>query len=121
MFKNNLKKIILLSILTSGIFLLVFSVEAAVPPPSPSSIDNPLSSNSFTELAGKIIKWVVKIGEALAVLMIIYGGFLYMFSAGKEDEITKAKKTLIYALVGLLILLIGDGFIYILKELLGTK
>ncbi len=40
-----------------------------------------------------------------AVLVIIYGGFLYLTAAGEEDKTTKGKKSIQYALMGILIIL----------------
>ncbi|MEK7673529.1 MAG: hypothetical protein AAB373_06625 [Patescibacteria group bacterium] len=43
----------------------------------------------------------------LAVIMIIYGGVLYVSSAGNDDSIGKAKKIIMYALVGIIIILLS--------------
>ncbi|HCE48987.1 MAG: hypothetical protein A2295_01255 [Candidatus Jacksonbacteria bacterium RIFOXYB2_FULL_44_15] len=42
-----------------------------------------------------------------AVIMIIYGGVLWMLSRGEADKVTKAKKTVIWSSLGLLIILIS--------------
>jgi len=83
-------------------------------------ISNPLDSDSFSDLISNIIDWLIIIGQSIAVIMIIWSGFLFMTSEGNEEKITKAKKSLTWALVGLLVLLIGDGFIGIVKDLLGN-
>ncbi len=41
----------------------------------------------------------------LAVLIIIYGGFLYMTANGEQDKAEKGKKNITYALVGIIIIL----------------
>ncbi len=40
---------------------------------------------------------------ALSVVMIIYGGFKYVTSAGEASALTSAKNTILYAVVGLVI------------------
>lgn len=40
---------------------------------------------------------------AVAVIMIIYGGFRYVTSAGDSSAVTSAKNTIIYAAVGLVV------------------
>ncbi len=120
--KNNFKKISLVIMLISlclPVFVLATNGTGAGG--WSGTLQNPLNAKDFTTLVKNIIGWLIRVGEAVAVLMIIYAGFLYMFSAGRDEEITKAKKTLTYALVGLLILVIGEGFVYMLKELLGVK
>jgi len=112
---------ILFILMVFGVFVLAFSVKATLPPPQSTSIDNPLNANDFTTLLKDIIKWVVRIGELVAVVMIIYSGLLFMTSGGIEEKVTKARKSLTWSLIGLAVLLIGEGWIYILKDLLGTK
>ena len=70
-------------------------------------------------MIANIIGWISNIGKAVAVIMIIYAGLLFMISGGNEEKITKAKKTLIWSLIGLGVLIIGDGFVNIVKNLLG--
>lgn len=41
----------------------------------------------------------------IAVVVVIYGGFLYVTAAGKEEQAGKGKKALTYAIIGILIIL----------------
>jgi PKD repeat protein len=41
----------------------------------------------------------------IAVLIIIYGGFLYLTAAGKEEQAGKGKKAISYAVIGILIIM----------------
>lgn len=43
----------------------------------------------------------------LAVIMVIYGGFLYVTSAGNEENVNKAKKILLYAVVGIIVIILS--------------
>lgn len=43
----------------------------------------------------------------IAVLMIVIGGLLYVISGGNQSNITKAKDTIIYSVVGLIIVLVA--------------
>lgn len=43
----------------------------------------------------------------LALVMVIYGGFLYVSSAGNEENVGKAKKILIYAAIGIVVILVA--------------
>jgi len=55
-------------------------------------------------LAALILNALFGLLGIVAVAMIIYGGFLYMTSQGKEDQIKKAKNILITAAIGLVII-----------------
>ena len=40
---------------------------------------------------------------ALAVIMVIFGGFRYVTSAGNSSSVTAAKNTILYAIIGLVV------------------
>ncbi len=44
----------------------------------------------------------------IAVIMIIIGGFKYITSGGSTDKVSSAKNTLIYAIVGLIIVALAQ-------------
>lgn len=60
-------------------------------------------STSIGSLLTKIIEIVSLLVGAIAVLMIIIGGFRYVTSAGSDSATAAARKTIIYALVGLVV------------------
>lgn len=68
--------------------------------------------DSSTEGIGKIAKNVVNIFSfvvgAISVIMIIYGGFRYITSGGSSEGVGAAKSTLIYAIVGLVIVALAQ-------------
>lgn len=47
----------------------------------------------------------------LAVVMVIYGGFLYVGSAGNEEAVGKAKKILMYAAIGIIIIIVSFALV----------
>lgn len=47
----------------------------------------------------------------LAVVMVIYGGFLYVSSAGNEENVNKAKKILLYAVVGVVVIIVSFALV----------
>lgn len=65
-----------------------------------------------TEQLGKIAKNVVNIFSyivgAISVIMIIYGGFRYITSGGSSEGVGAAKNTLIYAIIGLIIVALAQ-------------
>jgi hypothetical protein len=56
-------------------------------------------------LVGRIIQIVLSFLGTIALLLIIYAGFIWMTSSGDEEKIGKAKKILTNALIGLIIIL----------------
>ncbi|MDD3888032.1 MAG: pilin [Patescibacteria group bacterium] len=69
-----------------------------------TSISNPISVSTPAELIKKIINYVLGIVGAVAVLIIIYSGFVYMTSRGNEKQIESAKNSLTYAIIGLVVI-----------------
>ena len=70
-------------------------------------LDNPFSgANSLFDLLQKVINDILlPIGGILAVLAFIYSGFLYVTAQGKEAQIAKAHKALLYTSIGTAVLL----------------
>jgi hypothetical protein len=57
----------------------------------------------------------------IATVIILYGGFIYMTAAGNEEKITKAKRILRDAIIGLLIILTSFGITqFIIGQLQGA-
>ena len=54
------------------------------------------------------------------LLMVIYGGFLFLTSSGNSEQIGKAKKVLTGALIGLLIVFVAYAAIEFLLGALGV-
>ena len=98
------KKIYLLIVLLGAIFLLVAPVLAADPVDTDLGSVAPIKITSVSALnqkIGAIIKTILGIVGALALVMVIYGGFMWMTSGGKADQVKKGKDTLVWAVAGL--------------------
>ncbi|MDQ5953358.1 MAG: hypothetical protein QG647_92 [Patescibacteria group bacterium] len=52
-----------------------------------------------------IFSWIVGI---VSVIMIIYGGFRYITSGGDSNGVTAAKNTILYAIIGLVIVALAQ-------------
>jgi hypothetical protein len=65
------------------------------------------SINDFWAIALAIVEILLRIGGMVAVVYVIYGGFLYMTSQGEADRTSAAKSTILNALVGVVIVIIA--------------
>ncbi|MBI2100669.1 MAG: hypothetical protein HYT47_01450 [Candidatus Vogelbacteria bacterium] len=69
-------------------------------------ISNPLGSiNSISALITKILEIVVQIGLPAIALAIVYTGFLFVKARGNETELTQAKTTLFWTVIGAAVIL----------------
>ncbi len=75
---------------------------------SGSACDPAVTGTSVQELIASVINilsWVVGIA---AVIMIMIGGFKYIISQGDSNNISSAKNTILYAVIGLVVALFAQ-------------
>jgi len=68
-------------------------------------LQNPLNVGSFPELMDSILKIVIQIGTPVAVLAVIYSGFLFVTAQGNEEKLKTAKSALVWSAIGTAVLL----------------
>ena len=67
---------------------------------------NPISGiKNIYALIYAILDFVAKAGSIVVIVMIIYSGFLFVKAQGNESEISKAKETFFWSVIGAIILL----------------
>ncbi len=73
----------------------------------------------------KIIKAVVNLLSVivgiLAVIMIMVGGFRYVTSGGDSSSLSSAKNTIIYAVIGLVIVALAQVLVHFVLDTLYSK
>jgi hypothetical protein len=62
-------------------------------------------------LITRVINVMLFIIGVLSVIMIVYGGILYVISAGDSGRVSKAKNTIMYAIVGLVVALLAYAIV----------
>lgn len=70
------------------------------------------TSGSLSSIAKQIVNVLSIIVGVVAVIMIIVGGFKYITSGGESSNVSGAKNTLIYAIVGLIIVAIAQFIVH---------
>ncbi len=83
---------------------LCATVNAAEP--ETVSLENPLTveANPST-IIGLFIKAILGIVGGLALVMAVYGGFQWLTAAGNKEKIDSGSKTMLWAIVGLILTL----------------
>ncbi|MDP3954640.1 MAG: hypothetical protein Q8Q06_04500 [bacterium] len=85
------------------------------------TFENPIASNDLTELAEVIGKWIFNISIPIGVGVIIYAGILMLTAGGNVARFAQGKKALLYAVIGLAVIFIGNGFIDLVKSILDLR
>lgn len=115
-------KIALSSLLFLAIFLFAWQVLAAdvnVGLEYPAQIG--LGATDPRVIVAKIIRIALGFLGILAVGLILYAGFLWMTSEGNEEKVSRAKKVLTNAVIGLIIILSAFTLAtFILNKLIGA-
>ena len=80
--------------------------------------EDPAAPNgTVTGIIKKIINLFSLIIGAVAVIMIIYAGFKYITSGGNDGNVSSAKNTLLYAVIGLVIVALAQFIVrYVLTR-----
>ncbi|MEK7451400.1 MAG: pilin, partial [Patescibacteria group bacterium] len=82
---------------------------------SPSfSIDNPLGTTSIVQIINNVLNYLIYISVPILALMILIGGFQILTARGDPGQITSGRKTITYAVIGFLIILLSKGVALIL-------
>ena len=68
-------------------------------------------ATSFRILAKRIVDYFLTFLGFIAVIMIIYGGILYVTAAGEQEKIDTAKKILMYAAIGIIVILLSFAIV----------
>jgi len=55
----------------------------------------------------QIINWALYLSGAIAVIFVIIGGYRYLTAGGNEEAATKGRKSVINAVVGLIIIILA--------------
>lgn len=75
-------------------------------------------STSLGELISNVIEVILGIVLAIAMLMIIIGGYFYITSAGDPKQAERGKKTVTYAIIGIVFIILSYTIVFVVNEFL---
>jgi len=107
----------LLSLVLSFVFgMSVFAAPAFAQLITPQ--DQPANIGLSTSFGGSLrqgiltfVNYILLFLGLLATIMVIYGGFLYVTAGGDDAGAEKGKKILMYAAIGIIVILISYALI----------
>lgn len=83
-------------------------------PSNPFPGNNGLAAGGDTGAQGLIttvIKYLLRFAGVIAVIMVIYGGYVFMTSGGSEEAATKGKQILTYSIIGLAVIILAYAIV----------
>ena len=106
LFSRNKILIALIGVIALGSFLMlasqVLALEIGI---DPVEEEIELGGGDIRVMIARIINVALGLLGIIALLLILYGGFLWMTAVGEPERVEKAKKVLINAAIGLAIIL----------------
>jgi len=93
---------------------------AAATPASPSGgrygLRNPLGTVSIPVILGRFVSAAIGLVGALFLVMLIYGGFVWMTAGGDSKKVASARKTLVNAVLGILVVALSYTFVTVIFQ-----
>jgi len=65
------------------------------------------TDGALTNITNTLLKGI----GLIAVVMLVFGGFRYIISGGDSSKVTAAKNTIIYAIIGLIIVILASAIV----------
>lgn len=111
-----MKKTYLFKIIIVSLLLFIF----LAPTVFAAELVDPLGGGDIPTLIGSIIKYVLGIVGSIALLMFIYGGFMWLTSGGNPEKIKKGRDVLVWAALGLAIIFLSYTLVgFVIKAFIG--
>ena len=70
-----------------------------------------IGGSNLKQAIVNIVKYILTFVAIIAVAVIVFAGIRFIISAGEEGEKEKAKKMIIYAVIGLLIIMLAQAIV----------
>lgn len=101
---------------TAAFFALAFANYV-----SAADLPNPLGTNAtFGTIITSIINWANAIAIPLTALMVVIAGYLYLTGGGSPERITRAHRALVWAMIGLVVIILSSSVVAILRNVFGA-
>ena len=83
-------------------------------------LKNPLGTGTTLEgLLERIVRFLRDISVPIEAGMVIFGAYQILFAAGDPEKIKVGRRTILYAVIGYVIIWIGWGITTIIEEVVG--
>lgn len=83
-----------------------------------AQLENPIGENDPRAIIANVIQVFLGILGSIALIMFIYAGLSLMISGGNPEKVKKAQKTLVWAVIGLILIFGSYGILNFVFETL---
>ena len=85
------------------------------------SVKNPTNAPDFQTLVDNIISFMIIVSVPIVSLVILYGAYQMLTSGGDPAKFETGKKTILYAIIGFVIILIAKGVSSVIQNVTGYE
>jgi type IV secretory pathway VirB2 component (pilin) len=86
-----------------------------------SGFNNPTNYNSLEEFIVQVVNMAISFSVIIAIIALIIAGFKYILAMGDEEKVEGATKSLIFALVGLVIVFLAPLLVEYITTLMQVE
>lgn len=98
---------------------LAFSVDDTGLTKTAKTAGIPTQNTSLPELIGSLLNGLLSLVGVVFLVLVVWGGFLWMTARGNEQQVEKAKNLITSAIIGLII--VAGGYVitnFVLEQVL---
>ena len=95
--------------------------EGIVPKGDDKTIPDPLPGKNLQDIINSVFNVAYGLAGIVAIIYLIYGGYMYITSSGNPDASEAAKSTIVNSIIGLIIILTSYLIIHFALEQLEVK
>jgi hypothetical protein len=85
------------------------------------TITNPLRYQTIQDLIEAIVNFLFYLSLVLGPMVIVIAGYFFVTSMGDPKKVALARRLVLYAAVGLIIIMSAKGIINVIKEVIGVQ
>ncbi len=82
-------------------------------------IENPLEAGTIPDILKAVAKFLFNIALAFVTIMVLWAGFQILTAAGNPEGIDKGKRTLTWAIIGTVVILLAGSIATLTANILG--
>jgi hypothetical protein len=86
-----------------------------------SELPNPLGIKDLNTMIARLINFVLSFVGSISLLMFLYGGIIWMTSAGAPDKVKKGRDIIVWSVIGLAVVFSSYILVRLVIEGLTTK
>lgn len=81
-------------------------------------LPNPFGTDKLSDVVDRVVKFLRTIAIPVVTIMVLVGGFQIMTAGGDPAKFTKGRSTLLYAAVGLVVILVATSVSLFIENVL---